>query len=261
MTTPLDLAHAAMEAAPEDDAARLTFHERLADGELFLLLEAEPDGDIIKPRLFELEDGPVVLAFDREDRLADFTGVPAPYVALPGRVVARHLAGQGVGIGLNLGVAPSSYLLSAAAVDWLAQMLDHAPKTAEARPSRFLAPRAVPERLLQGLDAKLARAGGLAAAALLAAVDYADGRRGHILAFVDARPGAEQALAHAVAEALTFSSVEAGELDVTFLSAEDPALAALAPVALHFDLQLPEPAETAAPAAPGSDPDRPPILR
>ena len=36
--TPLDAAHAAMEAAPEDDAARLRFYERLADSELFLLL-------------------------------------------------------------------------------------------------------------------------------------------------------------------------------------------------------------------------------
>ncbi len=35
--TPLDRAHAAMEAMPQDDAARLRFFERLADVELFLL--------------------------------------------------------------------------------------------------------------------------------------------------------------------------------------------------------------------------------
>ena len=41
--TPLDIAHAAMMADESDDAARLRFYERMADVELFLLLEAEPD--------------------------------------------------------------------------------------------------------------------------------------------------------------------------------------------------------------------------
>ena len=36
--TPLDLAFAAMQAAPDEDAPRLRFYERLADAELFLLL-------------------------------------------------------------------------------------------------------------------------------------------------------------------------------------------------------------------------------
>ena len=40
-TTVLDLAHMAMEAAPEDDTARLRFFERVADSELFLLLDAD----------------------------------------------------------------------------------------------------------------------------------------------------------------------------------------------------------------------------
>jgi hypothetical protein len=49
--------------------------------------------------------------------------------------------------------------------------------------------------LIAALDGKLARAGGLARAALLARVDYVGGRRGHLMAFVDALPGAEAALA------------------------------------------------------------------
>ena len=77
-TTPLDQAHAAMEAAPEDGAARMRFYERLADGELFLMLSAEPKGDDVSPEIFELEEGTFVLAFDRESRLADFAGRPAP---------------------------------------------------------------------------------------------------------------------------------------------------------------------------------------
>ncbi|MEH6772868.1 MAG: SseB family protein, partial [Cereibacter changlensis] len=130
----------------------------------------------------------------------------------------------------------------------------------EALPESFHAP-AVPERLLSGLDAKLARAGGMASHALLAGVTYEGGRRGHMLAFVDAPLAAEAALARAAAEALTFSGVEAGEMDVTFLAAQDPATAAMQRVALRFDLPVIEAPEPAQPQAPGMDPNRPPILR
>ena len=47
--TPLDRAHDAMQAEPGDDAARLRFYERLADAELFLLLDAEAEGDRSNP--------------------------------------------------------------------------------------------------------------------------------------------------------------------------------------------------------------------
>jgi len=259
--TPLDIAHAAMDAAPEDDAARLRFYERVADGELFLLLETEVEDQAVTPRVFALEDGPVVLAFDREDRLSAFTGAPAPYAALPGRVIAAQLAGQGIGIGLNLGVAPSSLLIAAGAVDWLAATLGHAPAEVVAQPVAFHAPGGLPDRLIEGLDAKLARAGGLATTALLAGVSYADGRRGHMLAFVGAVPGAEPALARAAAEALTFSGVDAGEMDVAFLASDEPALVPLARMALRFDLPMPALPDTGARLAPGMDPDRPPRLK
>lgn len=264
MTTPataLDAAHAAMQVAPDDDAARLRYYERLADGELFLLLTEEARGDSFAPQVFDLDDGPVVLVFDAEDRLSDFTGTVSPYAALPGRVIVGTLAGQGIGLGVNLGVAPSSMLLPPAAVDWLATTLKHGPQLLEARAQSFHAPTTLPQNLLQGLEEKLARAGGLAGFALLSGVIYADGRRGHMLAFVDAHPNAEAPLARASAEALTFSGVDAGEMDVTFLASADPACAAMARVALRFDLPQPVVAEPAAPRAPGTDPTRPPILR
>ncbi len=258
--TPLDQAHAEMVETGED-AARLRFYERLADGELFLLLDQEPVDDAITPRVFPLEDGPVVLVFDREERLAEFAGTIVPYAALPGRVVLRQLAGQGIGIGLNLGVAPSAFVVPAGAVDWLTALLDRAPATFEARPERFLPPGDLPEILLRALDQKLARAAGLAGAALLAGVVYDSGHRGHVLAIVGAAEGAQPALANAVSEALTFSGLDAGELDVMFLDAGDPVLGQLAPVALRFDLPEPVAPERGRPAAPGSDPARPPILR
>jgi hypothetical protein len=76
-------------------------------------------------------------------------------------------------------------------------------------------------------------------------------------------PGAEAALAKAVGEALAFSGLEAGELDVTFLGPHDAGLAQLAAVAQVFDLPEPagEPDQIIQPQAPGMDPNRPPILR
>lgn len=261
VVTLLDAAHAAVSNSPEDEGARLRFYERLADGEMFLLLEREAEGEVLDPRVFDLEGGPVVLVFDREERLAEFAGgVPAPYAALPGRVIAGMLKGQGIGLGVNLGVAPSEMLLPAEAMDWLAEALDGGPEEAEGLPEEFLPP-AVPEAVVAGLDAKLAKAGGLAVAALLAGVRYRGGRRGHMLVFLDTAEGAEEALARAVREALVFSGVEAGELDVGFLAATDAAAAAMARVALRFDLALPEPEAPPAPAAPGTDPARPPKLR
>jgi hypothetical protein len=259
--TPLDLAHAAMMADPGDDAARLRYFARLADGMLWLWTETEVTGGEVRPRLFPTEDGPVVLAFDAEDRLARAAGAAAPYVAMPGRVLVRALADQeSVSLGVNLGAGAPEYLLPPEALRWLVATLDHAPQPTEARPVAFAPPATLPQTLLAALDDKLARAGGLAAAALVAGVTYDGGRRGHILAFLDAAPGAEPALARAVAEALTFSGLDAGEIDVAFLRAGDPGAAALARAGLRIDLPAPTaPAPAPPPAPPGTK--GPPRLR
>jgi hypothetical protein len=259
LVTFLDAAHAAVSADPENEALRLRFFERLADGEMVLLLESEAIGETLQPRIFDLEDGPVVLVFDREERLASFTGGIAPYAALPGRVIAGLLKGQGIGMGVNLGVAPSSMLLPPEALDWLAETLQDGPQELEALPKEFVPPL-VPEAVIAALDGKLARATGLARTAVLAGVIYDEGRRGHLLALLDAAEGAEGALARAVNEALIFSGVEAGELDVVFLASGSPAAQAMAKVGLRFD--LPEPSvKSHAPGPPGMDPARPPKLR
>ncbi len=259
-TTALDAAHAAMEAAPQDDAARLRFFERLADGELFLMLTEEAQEENISPELFEVADGRFVLAFDREERLARFAGRPVPYVALSGRVLSSMLAGQGIGLGLNLDVAPSSMLIPSEALGWLSTTLQHGPEEVQQRFAEFLPPAGLPDSLLQALDAKLATAAGLAAAAFLVGTKSDAGGQGHLLGFVAAVEGAQPALARAVSEALTFSGIEAGALDVGFFAADDPAANALARVGLRFDLPQPQ-APVMERAAPGSDPARPPILK
>lgn len=259
--TALDRAHAVMQQAGDADAARLRFYERLADGELFMMLSKEAEGDRIAPELFETPEGRFVLVFDREERLAQFAGGAVPYAGLSGRAIVEMLAGQGIGLGVNLEVAPSATLLSAEAVGWLHETLQNAPDEVEAKIEELLPPAGLPEVLLTALDAKLASAAGLAQAAYLVALRYSGGGQGHLLGFVAARPEAESALAQAVSEALTFSGIEAGALDVGFFAASDQMAARLARVGLRFDLPEPEEPKIYQPKIPGGDPDAPPILK
>jgi len=258
--TPLDIAHAAMEADLGDDGARLRFYERLADSELFLLLSEEADGDNLSPEMFDVAEGQFVLVFDREERLADFAKGSAPYAAISGRILAGMLEGQGIGLGVNLEVAPSSILIPADAVQWLLSTLDHAPDEVETAIAEVSAPVGLPDVLISALDTKLATAGGLAKRAYLVGVTYGDDSRGHLLGFVDVVEGAQGALAKAVSEALTFSGIDAGALDVGFFDGIDQVAVKLAKVGLCFELPKPE-AKTYQPVIPGSDPDKPPLLK
>ena len=256
--TPLDQAHAAMQAS-DAEPDRLRFFERLADAELFLLLEAEPEGEVIEPMVFDTGDAKLLVAFDREDRLTGFTGTISPYAALSGRAIAEMIAGSGYGLGVNLDAGDGAIVMPAEAMDWLHETLSDLPQAIEERPLEIAAPKGLPEVLLQALDTKLALAEGLASAAFLVSVIYAPARPGHLLAFIGSTPYAEDALAKAVSEALVFSGLEAGELDVAFFSPDDPIVERLAKVGLRFD--LPEPVAALHPIAPGSDPDKPPKLK
>ncbi|MBW4709629.1 SseB family protein [Roseobacter sp. YSTF-M11] len=260
--TPLDHAHAAMQAAPTDDAARLRFYERLAASELFLMLaEDAGGGDQISPEIFEVAEARYVLVFDREERLAGFAGQTMPYVALSGRVLSGMLAGQRIGLGVNLDVAPSAILLPDSAVEWLHRTLGNQPDEVEARIAQVHAPKGLPEELITAIDSKLATAMGLAKCAYLVATTQETGAQGHMLGFVGAVPEAEAALARAAAEALTFSTVEAGAMDVGFFRASDPMTARMERVGLRFDLPQVQEAAPVAVTAPGLDPDKPPRLR
>lgn len=262
LTMGLDAAHAGLTTG--GDAGGMAFYRALADAELFVVLQAEPAGEVISPRVFDLTDGPMLLAFDTEERLASFSGVPVPYAALPGRVIAAQLLGQGLSLGLNLGTgAPSEMILPPEALDWLMQMLDQAPaEQVQAQVVRFEKP-VVPAAVLDALAGFLAQT--LTGRALLAGVVYKGGKRGVLLALTGVAPQAEVKMARAVTEALAFSGLEAAALDVIFAEPGDAALAQMSAVALVFDGQpplAPEPVpHKPATTAPGSDPLRPPILR
>lgn len=245
--TALDGAFAAMEAG--GDAERLAFYSLVAASELYLLMEGDD------PAAFETSEGRFVLAFDAEDRLAAFACGPAPYAALSGRSIAAMLGGTDTGLGLNFGAA-SETLLPAGAIAWLNDTLTESPDEAEDRPETILPPSGLPESVVSALDQRLAAAGDLARMAYLVGVGWPGGRQGHLLAVIDAVPGAEPALARAIREALVFSGVEAGSLDVAFFAATDPIAARLAKHGLRFDLP-----ETPVTRPPGGDPTKPPKLR
>lgn len=258
MQTPLDQAHAIMEA---DEAQSLRFYERLADAELFLILEEEASNDRAKPRIFETSEGAFALVFDREDRLAEFVDTPTPFVAMSGRRIAKILAGEKIGMGLNLGVAPSSMLMSSENVDWLDEILGAKSIITEATPEELHAPKGLPESLISALDTKLANMSGVVTAAFLVGVTYQGGKRGHMLAMVDVPLEAQEGVAEAISEALAFSGIEAGQLDVTFLALDAPHIEGFTKVGLRFDIpELILPTGITA-TIPGSDPDKPPKLR
>lgn len=259
--TQIDTAHAAMEAAPEDAGTRMGFYRRVADAELFALLTEEAGDATIRPQIFDVSDGRFALAFDSEDRLAEFAGEAVPYAALPGRVLAGLLVGEGIGLGLNLDVAPSAILLPPDALRWLVEAVAEAPDRIEATLVSVDAPDGFPPDLARDLSETLGRCAGLAACARLARASYRDGSEGHLLALVDTRPGAEESLARAVGEALRLSGHDRVRLDVTFVASESPLDTRLAGVSGTLDMTPPEPARPTEPKAPGSDPSKPPILR
>ena len=262
--TEIDRAHAAMTADDANDLARLQFYERLAESELFMLLEAEVEGDQISPAMFEAEDQKFVLIFDREARMSEFYGKEiAPYAALSGRGMAQMLEGQRIGMALNMGVAPSAMLVPAEAVDWLAQTLGADPEEVNSQITELTAPTGLPDVLLEALDRKLAIAAGLAVEAYLCGVTYEGGGRGHMLAFVGTIEGAEGALTAAVNEALVFSGIEVGMLDVAHLAGGDMVSERVAKVGLRFDLpapQMPGTSNDQPGANPGMNPNKPPKL-
>lgn len=263
--TALDAAYGALQAGGEAEAR--AFYRLLADAPLCLLLAAEAEGDTITPQVFDLADGPVVLAFDSEERLAGFQDSPLPYAILPGRVIAQGIVGQGEGagaisLGLNLGTgAVSETLLPPEALAHLLALLDVASDVIEGQPRSFHAPQ-VPPSLDLALAQAVQAAAGLIAGAVLAGVTYDNGAKGHMLALIGAAETAQPALAKAMAEALSFAGLEAAALDVVFLEVEATALTQMARVGRAYELTLPEtPAERPTPSAPGMDPNQPPRLR
>ncbi|MDO5613049.1 MAG: hypothetical protein Q4G14_07375 [Paracoccus sp. (in: a-proteobacteria)] len=227
-----------------DAPARARILSRLADTELSVALMAEPAGDTVDLRIFDLPGARVALAADEESRLAGFLGGPVAYAALPGRVLAAMLRAEGVGLLLNPG-APSEMLLDAQTLGWLETALASAPVPDEARLAAG-PPRSDTVAALAGpLAERLADLRGMIAGAALAGAG-----EGHVLLIAGAEPARQPAIAKALSETLAFLPPQPGGVDIGFAETPPPA------GALLFDLTPPpEPAPAPKP------PKGPPILR
>ncbi|MEM9318777.1 MAG: SseB family protein [Pseudomonadota bacterium] len=253
--TPLDRAIRAHLTAPEDDARNRAIYATFAAAELFLLLDAEPAGDAVKPQLFPLEQGQFAVAFDTEERLAAFAG-QAAYVGLSGRAMAQMLKGQGISLALNLGTE-AEHILPPDAFDWLVARAV-APSETPIQPTAFQAPEPDDADLIRILETSLAAAASLAERLVLLRATFADAPPRPALAVGNAAPGAEPALARLITEALAIAGRDPAEIDLAFLT-DGPHLDRAIAVGLTVD--LPELPAARPPSPPGSDPTRPPKLR
>ena len=237
--TPLSRAARLMLMRPEDDAARLRLYEVFSGAELVLPLVREVKGEDVEPETLEVGGLSHVVA---HDSIAGFAGeAPRPTATLSGLALAQMLEGQGAGVALRMGGMAEPLLIAPEALAWLAANLGAGPTRVEARPLALHPPKGLPASLLTALDRRLAQGEGIARAAWLAAVDWSDGSRGHLLAFVGARPGSEETLAAGINAAVALSGAEGVRLDVTFLGEGDPVIARLARVGLRFDMEAETP--------------------
>lgn len=261
--SPLDQAHRAMTAAPDDDGARLAYYLTLAAAELYLLLTHEPQGDELSPLILTTGDGPLILGFDSEERLAGFAQGPQAYAALPGRVIVALAADKGLALGVNLATDDRAFLLAPAALDWLADQLQNQPTVRTGQPIGWR-PLSDAPLLAASLARGLAGMGALARAAWLLEATHADGTMAPALVIEGAAPADEAALAKAATEALAFSGLAQGRADVLFLTDAQIAASGLRDLGHPVRLSAPPAPPTSAPhhpAPPGSDPTRPPRLK
>lgn len=180
---PLDGAFAAMAGGGE--AARLRFHQAFAATPLWLVLDEAAAGSL-RPRLFQLEDGPAALAFDSEDRLARAFDAAVDHATLPGRALAAELGPKGIHLALNPGAGGAETVLDAEVLNWVASVFAAPVAESEAR-APLTPPRDPDPALLEGLGQRVQDlAAGIAEAWLAAS--------GEELLLVVHAPGPDAAL-------------------------------------------------------------------
>lgn len=169
--TPLDRAHRAATAPGAPDGAMARFYALLIETTILTPVKPAPEPAPIVPLVFALEDGPVALGFDDEARMTGFLEGSTEYVALAGRSLIAALVEAGLGLGLNLGDAPSATLLDAETVRWIAaEMGGEVEATDLTGAVALAAPQAPPRALLVALAERVAQMPGLVAEAWLVAL-------------------------------------------------------------------------------------------
>ena len=210
-----------MSRNPENNDARLNYYGVLADTNLFLLLEQEPSNEILEPKFIQLEGKNFALAFDSEESLSEFYGEAAAFAEVTGRVLAKMLLEEKIGLGINLGVYEGELLLPWEIIEWFVNVLDEAPNLVQITPKKFLRAEAFPEVLFKALQEKLMPAVGLFDEIWICAAEYNEDESSHLICLMGVQTSAQQAIVKSINEVLSFTNIDLGNIDVAHFSYDD----------------------------------------
>ena len=210
-----------MSRNPENNDARLNYYGVLADTNLFLLLEQEPSNEILEPKFIQLEGKNFALAFDSEESLSEFYGEAAAFAEVTGRVLAKMLLEEKIGLGINLGVSEGELLLPWEIIEWFVNVLDEAPNLVQITPKKFLRAEAFPETLFKALQEKLMPAVGLFDEIWICAAEYNEDETSHLICLMGVQNSAQQAIVKSINEVLSFTDIDLGNIDVAHFSYDD----------------------------------------
>jgi len=210
-----------MSRNPENNDARLNYYGVLADTNLFLLLEQEPSNEILEHKFIQLEGKNFALAFDSEESLSEFYGEAAAFAEVTGRVLAKMLLEEKIGLGINLGVYEGELLLPWEIIEWFVNVLDEASNLVQNTPKKFLRAEAFPEVLFKALQEKLMPAVGLFDEIWICAVEYNEDETSHLICLMGVQNSAQQAIVKSINEVLSFTNIDLGNIDVAHFSYDD----------------------------------------
>jgi len=258
MTTALQTAFDRYAVAPDHPSRRVAFLGAFLRAEVHLALDGEGEGDNVTPILRDVDGQAAVVVFDGLEDFANFAGGQADQATLSGRVLVEMLAGQNLGCVINPDGRTWSYVLDAATLDWMAEHLVFQPEMAT--PSLdALEPASLADlNVVEALDATLPACRDRADHAILAQTQN-EGASQLVLFFIDAVPDAEGALSQIVQDMVTFAGVDMPATSVAFAQSGTVLHDRLGKIGLRLDIPQSPQAQTL--TAPGSDPEKPPILR
>ena len=76
--------------------------------------------------------------------LSEFYGEAAAFAEVTGRVLAKMLLEEKIGLGINLGVSEGELLLPWEIIEWFVNVLDETPNLVQTTPKKFLRAKAFP---------------------------------------------------------------------------------------------------------------------
>lgn len=234
----LNKAFKEMSQNPESNDARLNYYGVLADTNLFLLLEHEPSNEILEPKSIELDGNRFALAFDCEENLSEFYGEAAEFAQVTGRVLAKMLSEEKIGLGINLGISEGELLLPFDVIEWFVSLLDETPNFIPNTPQKFLPSNTFPEVILEALQQKLKPAVGLFIEIWVCGVEYSEDEFSHLICLIGAQKSAEQAMIKSIKEVLSFSDLNLGNIDVAHFDYNDDACRKIRDIGIK--LEFPE---------------------